>query len=98
MIGIAPTERSLGMVNQKKIAGGASLCRKALWRWVYTRVETVKFKIERGIKITNSINLDRYFWMNHIDRQKKPIKILRMKVASKITRLLFNELLNELSK
>jgi hypothetical protein len=98
MLGIAPTERSSGMVNQKKIAGGASLCRKALWRSVYTRVETVKFKLSKNINISNPIDLNLYLWMNHTDRHSKPIKILRMKVASKIVRLLFNELLNALSK
>jgi hypothetical protein len=95
MLGIAPTERSSGRVNQKKIAGGGSLCRKALWRWVYTRVETVKFKLSKNIRISNPVALDLYLWMNHADRQKKPIEILRMKVA-KITRLLFDELLDEL--
>jgi Transposase len=98
MIGVAPTERSSGQEKKKKIGGGASLCRKSLWRWIFTRVETVGYKLKKGKTIKNPIDIDLYNWMNEESRQGKPIKIRRMKVASKITRILFNELVNELGK
>lgn len=97
MIGVAPTERSSGMEKKKKIRGGAGLCRKSLWRWIFTRVETVGYKLRKGKTIANPIDIKLYNWMKDEKRQGKPIKILRMKVASKIGRLLFNELLKELS-
>jgi hypothetical protein len=98
MIGVAPTEKSSGQEKKKKISGGASLCRKSLWRWIFTRVETVEYKLTKDKKISNQIDIQLYEWMNDEKRQGRPIKIRRMKVASKIARMLFSELVNELGK
>jgi hypothetical protein len=64
------------------------------WR-IFTRVETVGYKLKKGKTIKNPINIDT---IQEESRQGKPIKILRMKVASKIARILFNELVNELGQ
>ena len=91
MLGVAPTENSSGRQKSKKIIGGSSLCRKLFWQWIYTRIET-----PNGRK-NNPILRELYDWMKQDKFNGTPIKLLRMKVASHAVRLLFNELVNELT-
>ncbi|MGK7956408.1 MAG: hypothetical protein AB4063_14335 [Crocosphaera sp.] len=91
MLGVAPTEKSSGRQKSKKIMGGYFLCRKLFWQWIYTRIET-----PNGRK-NNPILRELYDWMKQDKFTGTPIKLLRMKVASHAVRLLFNELVNELT-
>jgi hypothetical protein len=59
-------------------------------------VETVGYKLKKAKTIKNPIDIDPYNWRNEASRQGKPIKIRRMKVASKIAWIWFNELVNEI--
>jgi hypothetical protein len=65
-----------------------------LWMDLYPHGDGHKLKKEKIIK--NPIDIDLYNWMNEESRQGKPIKIRRMKVASKIARIWYNELVNEI--
>ena len=91
MLGVAPTENSSGRQKSKKIIGGSSLCRKLFWQWIYTRIET-----PNGRK-NNPILQELHGWMKQDKFNGTPIKLLRMKVASHAVRLLFSELVNELT-
>lgn len=38
-LGYAPSQESSGDLQKSKVVGGSDLCRKALWQWVFTRIE-----------------------------------------------------------
>jgi hypothetical protein len=90
-LGIAPTEDSSGDSKSKSIIGGSDLCRIALWQWLFTRIEVKRNrpKNEIGLKLGQ-----------YCDREKatgKPIRLVRMRLAARAVRLLFAELVKELS-
>jgi transposase len=90
-LGIAPTEDSSGDKKGKSIIGGSDLCRIALWQWLFTRIEVKRNRPQNEI----GIKLGQY-----CDREKatgKPIRLVRMRLAAKSARLLFAELVKELS-
>ncbi len=85
-LGIAPTEESSGDKESKKIVGGSDLCRLALWQWIFTRLEIKRCRPKTKIgQYLGQVS----------DREKatgKHIRIVRMRIAAKAVRLLFNEL------
>ena len=90
-LGIAPTENSSGDKESKQIVGGSDLCRIALWQWIFSclEVRTRRPKNEIGLVLGS-----------YIDQEKatgKPIRLVRMRVAGKAARMLFQELVKSLS-
>jgi hypothetical protein len=88
-LGIAPTEDSSGDKTNKQIIGGSDLCRIALWQWIFSRIEVRRNrpKTEVGDRLGS-----------YLDGEKatgKPIRLIRMRVASYAVRLLFKELVKE---
>lgn len=94
MLGLAPVERSSGDDKNKKITGGAALCRKTLWQLVFSRIDTIGKKIEKGQRVTNQLDLQLYNWQQ--ERADKPVKIRRMKTASKWLKIIFHKLCEEI--
>ncbi|WP_124978540.1 IS110 family transposase [Aphanothece sacrum] len=90
MLGVAPTESSSGKKQEKKVRFGSDLCRKTLWQWVFTRVETTKGRMN------NDVLKELYLWMHDPERKGTPIRLLRLKTASKGVRMLFDHLVLEL--
>lgn len=99
-LGAAPVQEQSGDSRKTKKAG-SGLCRKALWLWVFTRLEAQKArppklpivhwhpdgsKREEGLM---SGDLAEYLdWM----KRHKPIKLARSKTMAKATDCLFSEL------
>ena len=88
-LGVAPTENSSGDKKGKTIVGGSDLCRIALWQWIFTRIEI------RRKRPQNEIGL---ILGEFCDREKasgKPIRLIRMRIAAKAARLLFDRLVSK---
>ena len=88
-LGVAPTENSSGDKTRKKIVGGSDLCRIALWQWIFVRQQLRKTRPNTAI--------GREFF-SLLDREKatgKPIRLVKMRVASGAKGLLFKELVKE---
>jgi len=90
-LGYAPTQESSGDLQKSKVAGGSDLCRKALWQWIFTRIEVQRCRLANDIG-------DRLGEL--IDTEKasgRPVRLVRSRVAAKAVKLLFKELVWELS-
>lgn len=84
-LGVAPTENSSGDKKSKKVVGGSDLCRKALWQWVFTRVEPVRNR--RGA-VASALG-------KVLDIEKangKPVRLVRSRISSMAARMLFKKL------
>ncbi len=91
-LGYAPSQESSGDLQKSKVVGGSDLCRKALWQWVFTRIEPKQRRLKNDIG-------DRLGTI--IDAEKasgRPVKLVRSRVAAKAVKLLFKELIYELSQ
>jgi hypothetical protein len=90
-LGVAPSLEASGDKRKTKVVGGSDLCRKALWQWVYTRLEPKQCRSKN--EITQSLG-ERLL----IEKASgRPIKLVRMKIAAIGARLLFRELVKVLS-
>jgi len=90
-LGYAPSQESSGDLQKSKVVGGSDLCRKALWQWIFTRIEP------KRCRLSNDIG-DRLGEL--IDTEKasgRPVRLVRSRVAAKAVKLLFKELVRELS-
>ncbi|OUL36378.1 IS110 family transposase [Nostoc sp. T09] len=85
-LGLAPSLESSGDMKKSKVIGGSDLCRKAMWQWVFTRIEPKRSRLDNSIGETLGELLDRE------KAAGRPVKLVRMKVASRAARLLFREL------
>ena len=92
-LGVAPTEESSGKMNSSKIVGGSELCRKALWQWVFTRIEP-----RQGARLNNEIGNVLADYLDEAKAKGQPIKLARMKCTSKAVRMLFDELVKAIVK
>jgi transposase len=89
-LGCAPTENSSGDMKRKKVVGGSDLCRKALWQWVFTRVEPARTR--DFSMITRQLG-------TMLDEEKaagRPVQLVRSRVMAKAAKLLFKALVEEL--
>lgn len=89
VLGLAPTQESSGDKKKAKVAGGSSLCRKAFWQWVFTTVEP---KHKRNSEISQKLGAI-------LDKEKaggRPIRLIRMRIAVRGCKLLFNQLVKEI--
>ena len=88
-LGVSPTLESSGDLKRSKIVGGSDLCRKALWQWLFTRIEAPSRRMNNEIgKILGDA----------LDQEKsagRPIKLVRSRVCAKTARLLFKHLAEE---
>ncbi|WP_293126862.1 transposase [Microcoleus sp. bin38.metabat.b11b12b14.051] len=90
-LGYAPSQESSGDLPKSKVVGGSDLCRKALWQWVFTRIEPKQRRLKNDI----GDQLGKL-----IDAEKasgRPVKLVRSRMAAKAVKLLFKELVQELS-
>ncbi|MEH2454506.1 IS110 family transposase [Nostoc sp.] len=86
-LGAAPSMSASGDSKKILVVGGSDLCRKALWQWVFTRIEP------KPQRLKNEIG---QILGNQIDTEKaagRPVKLVRNRVAAKGTKLLFKELI-----
>ncbi len=85
-LGVAPSQESSGDVSKSKVVGGSDLCRKALWQWVFTRIEPkrTRLKNEIGEKLGEFLDAEKV--------ANRPIRLVRSRVSAKAAKLLFKEL------
>ena len=88
-LGVAPTREWSGDKKRSKKAG-SSLCRIALWQWLFTRIEPPKRRLKTDIGKILGDRLDS-------EKQHKPTKLARSRVCAYAVDLLFRELVKELS-
>lgn len=89
-LGYAPSQESSGDLQKSKVVGGSDLCRKALWQWIFTRIEPTRARMANDIG-------DRLGQI--MDEEKasgRPVRLARSRVAAKAVKLLFKELVREL--
>ncbi|MBE9201509.1 MULTISPECIES: transposase [unclassified Nodularia (in: cyanobacteria)] len=84
-LGVAPSMESSGDISKSKVSGGSSLCRRALWQWVFSAVEPAKRR-------TNPILKELGEFLDVEKAAGKPIKLARMRVAVRAVKLLFKML------
>ena len=89
-LGVAPTREDSGDKTSRKKAG-SSLCRMALWQWVFTRIEPKRNRVKSklGQQLGNALEQE---------KKTRPVKLARSRIASKAADLLFRELVRELSQ
>jgi len=91
-LGVSPTQEASGDKSKKKIVGGSDLCRKALWQWLFTRIEPERNRLKNDIgKVLGAA----------LDTEKsagRPIKLVRSRCCAKAVRLLFRALVSEFSQ
>lgn len=90
-LGVSPTTEASGDKSKKKIVGGSDLCRRALWQWLFTRIEPEKSRVKNAIgkKLGAALDAEK--------SAGRPIRLVRSRCCAKAARLLFSELVAELS-
>jgi hypothetical protein len=89
-LGVAPSLVASGDSKKTKVVGGSDLCRKALWQWVYTRIEPKRSRLKNDIGQQLGSQLDAE------KASGRPAKLIRNRIAAKAARLLFRELVKGL--
>lgn len=87
-LGVAPTREDSGDKKSSKKAG-SSLCRMALWQWLFTRIEPKRSRLKSEVGFFLGELLD-------TEKKQRPIKLARSRVCSKAAEMLFRELVKEL--
>ncbi|MBC1235649.1 transposase [Nostoc sp. 2RC] len=90
-LGAAPSLVASGDSKKTKVVGGSDLCRKALWQWVYTRIEPRRSRLKNDIGQQLGSQLDAE------KAAGRPAKLIRNRIAAKAARLLFRELVKSLT-
>lgn len=88
-LGVAPTREDSGDKRSTKKAG-SSLCRMALWQWLFTRIEPKKSRVKNALGNGLGELLD-------LEKKTRPVKLARSRVCSKAAAILFQELVKEIS-
>jgi len=89
-LGCAPSQESSGDINRSRVSGGSDLCRKALWQWIFTRIEPQRARLNNDIG-------DRLGKIMDLEKASgRPVRLVRSRVAAKAVKLLFKELVHEL--
>ncbi|MEG5048305.1 IS110 family transposase [Microcoleus sp. B4-C1] len=88
-LGCAPSQESSGDLQKSKVAGGSALCRRALWQWIFTRIEPNNRRLsnETGRHLGEMLDSEK--------ASGRPVKLARSRVAAKAVKLLFKELVRE---
>ena len=89
-LGYAPSQESSGDLQKSKVVGGSDLCRKALWQWIFTRIEPARARLANDIG-------DRLGKVMDVEKASgRPVRLVRSRVAAKAVKMLFKELVYEL--
>ncbi len=89
-LGYAPSQESSGDLQKSKVSGGSDLCRRALWQWIFTRVEPLRARLANDIG-------DRLGQIMDTEKASgRPVRLVRSRVAAKAVKMLFRELVHEL--
>lgn len=88
-LGVAPTREESGDSKKKKVVGGSDLCRKALWQWLFTRIEPERTRPKNAIgkALGEAIDLQKTIGT--------PIRLARSRVMARAVKMLFRELTRE---
>lgn len=89
-LGVAPTREDSGDKRSTKKAG-SSLCRMALWQWLFTRIEPKKSRVKNGLG-------EQLGSLLYTEKKTRPVKLARSRVCSKAAAMLFRELVKEISR
>lgn len=73
-LGMAPSLVSSGDVHKSKVVGGSDLCRKALWQWVFTRIEPARSRLKNEIGVALGQQLDEE------KAAGRPVRLVRSRV------------------
>lgn len=84
-LGCAPTKESSGDSRRVRVVGGSDLCRKALWQWIFSRVEPRHCRPQTEICQIVGAELDKR-------KASEPAQLARSHAAAKAAKLLFREL------
>jgi hypothetical protein len=87
-LGVAPTREDSGDKKSSKKAG-SSLCRMALWQWLFTRIEPRSARLKNSMGQSLGTRLD-------VEKKQRPVKLARSRVCSRAVDLLFQELVKEI--
>jgi hypothetical protein len=90
-LGVAPTRQWSGDEKKKCSQTGSDVCRKALWQWIFTRLEPQKDRPLNNLTVDKLIS---YFV--EAKNQKQPIRLVRSRLAAKAARALWRELVAEI--
>lgn len=103
-LGCSPTREWSGKKNkgskQAKLAGSAQ-CRLGLWQWLFTRIEPKRTRIKSLPKVAWLVSETLIqgdlieYWQ--YQKETQPIKLARSRTIAKVTKLLFYDLVAELS-
>ena len=89
-LGVAPVRQWSGDETKKTSQSGSDVCRKALWQWIFTRIEP-----QRNRPLNATVDkLVAYFV--EAKNQKQPIRLVRSRLAAKAARALWRELVAEI--
>lgn len=88
MIGCAPSEESSGDKKSKKVKGGSSMCRIAIWQWVFTRIEIARTRIKGDLGESLGSYLD------ELKARGVPVKLVRARTVCKTGKALWKALLS----
>jgi len=89
-LGVAPTRQWSGDDKKKASQSGSDVCRKALWQWIFTRIEPQRNR-------PNNPTVDKLVaYFVEAKNQKQPIRLVRSRLAAKAARALWRELVAEI--
>lgn len=91
-LGVAPSMEASGDSQKQRVSDGSSICRKALWLWVFTNIEPKKARSQNKIGQTLG---------DFLDTEKatgKPVQLIRSRTVVKAVKLLFRELVQAFCK
>jgi transposase len=89
-LGVAPVRQWSGDEKRKVSQTGSDVCRKALWQWIFTRIEPQRNR-------PNNPTVDKLVtYFVEAKNQKIPIKLVRSRLAAKAARALWRELVAEI--
>jgi len=89
-LGVAPSQESSGDSVKIKIVGGSAVCRKALWQWIFTRIE------KKSSRLNNDIYLALGAYLDSQKLEGRPVQLVRSRTAARAVKLLFATLIEEL--
>jgi hypothetical protein len=68
--------RGSGDINRSRVSGGSDLCRKALWQWIFTRIEPQRARLnnEIGDRLGEIMDAEKL--------SGRPVRLVRARVAA----------------
>nr|WP_236117266.1 hypothetical protein [Hassalia byssoidea] len=87
---LAPSKEASGDKSKIKIVGGSDLCRIARGKWVFTRIEVKRCRLDN--EIGSALG-------SQMDAEKaagRPVRLVRSRISAKAAKLLFKKLVEGL--